>query len=249
MSNITADRSRSHQCDLIGWDTTRSKQSPFPYSRNVTVDLIAVAGDKLWKELVGTDANRASPMKITSVQLSFSGIATMETGQRSIEGFFKERESPRKQVQVSAPDFEQRPAVKRKRSSDGSSLASRSKVEPRKDDSDDDVLPIANATDDHSVAEMTSWFHCARCGKRVALPEALTDAGLTDDSEITRDTLARLKIEHDDFHFAQDLARQQDADNDGQTRAPGVPRSQSKATKKKRKKEPEGIERFFRKKA
>lgn len=42
-------------------------------------------GDKLWKELVGS----ASIMKVTSVQLAFTGIEVSEAGQQSIEGFFK----------------------------------------------------------------------------------------------------------------------------------------------------------------
>lgn len=53
--------------------------------REVTVDTIASAGDKLWKELVGTNL----VMNVTNVQLAFTGIETAETGQRSIEGFLK----------------------------------------------------------------------------------------------------------------------------------------------------------------
>ncbi|EKM58471.1 uncharacterized protein PHACADRAFT_140428 [Phanerochaete carnosa HHB-10118-sp] len=72
-----------------GHEAFRSKQAPFSFTREITVDVIATAGDKLWKELVGTDTSRKAPMKITHIQLSFSGIVSTETGQRRIEGFFQ----------------------------------------------------------------------------------------------------------------------------------------------------------------
>ncbi|EEB96727.1 hypothetical protein MPER_04090 [Moniliophthora perniciosa FA553] len=48
------------------------------------------AGSKLWKELVGNDSG---PMKITNVQLAFTGIEVAEGGQQSIDGFFTGRSS------------------------------------------------------------------------------------------------------------------------------------------------------------
>jgi len=53
----------------------------------VTVDFIAAAGNKLWKELIGTEV----VMKVTNVSLSFTGIEEAEAGQKSIEGFLKRR--------------------------------------------------------------------------------------------------------------------------------------------------------------
>jgi len=52
------------------------------------------------------------------------------------------------------------------------------------------------------------------------------------------DALTTLRMEHDDFHFAQDLAKTSDESQKGQ---------QGLAKKKKRK-EPEGIAKFFNKK-
>ena len=71
----------------------RSKQAPFPFIREITVDAIAHAGDKLWKELLGNGGPKAPSLKITNVQLSFTGIESMETGQRQIEGFFQKPQS------------------------------------------------------------------------------------------------------------------------------------------------------------
>ncbi|KAG2036864.1 DNA polymerase eta [Suillus americanus] len=71
-----------------GYETSRSKQATFPFVRNVTVDVIATAADKLWKELTGD----AKTVHITSVQLAFTGLEKAEMGQKSIEGFFTTRD-------------------------------------------------------------------------------------------------------------------------------------------------------------
>ncbi|KAG1781587.1 hypothetical protein EV702DRAFT_1071958 [Suillus placidus] len=71
-----------------GYETSRSKQATFPFVRNVTVDVIATAADKLWKELTGD----AKIVNITSVQLAFTGLEKAEMGQKSIEGFFTARD-------------------------------------------------------------------------------------------------------------------------------------------------------------
>ncbi|KAJ7583628.1 hypothetical protein C8J56DRAFT_954563 [Mycena floridula] len=68
------------------YDSQRSKQSPFPFVRNVNVDVIAAAGDKLWKELVGPST---TILTVNNISLSFTGIEAMEIGQRSIDGFFR----------------------------------------------------------------------------------------------------------------------------------------------------------------
>ncbi len=68
---------------FAGYEASRSKQAAFPFNRDFNVDVIAAAGDKLWKDLVGS----ATTMKVTSVQLAFTGIETAESGQQSIAGF------------------------------------------------------------------------------------------------------------------------------------------------------------------
>ncbi|OBZ72407.1 N-acetyltransferase eso1 [Grifola frondosa] len=197
------------------YDTFRSKQTGFPFTKNITVDVIASYGDRLWKELVGTEESRATPMKITNVQLSFAGIETMETGQRSIEGFLKTRSSSEAPQQSDA-------AGKRKRS------------EPVE----------ATPTD---ISDNAS-FVCPRCCKSVALSDVWTDGGISD--EIRSDALAALRMEHADFHFAQDLAKES-SDNDAPKR---IIRPIDKTTSKKRRKqtaddsEAEGIAKFFNRK-
>lgn len=187
-----------------GYEASRSKQSAFPFTHEVTVDVIATAADKLWKELTGN----MKDLNVTAVQLAFTGIETAETGQQSIEGFFKPKEAPRS-------------FLKRTRSSS------------------DEVSPeVVHAADlPGSASESSTFFVCERCNKRISLCENEVDP-----AEVDHAALAKLRMEHDDFHFAQDLA------NGSDTRAPSPPRSRSKTPKRKKITEPKGIAKFFIKK-
>ncbi|KIJ66644.1 hypothetical protein HYDPIDRAFT_149468 [Hydnomerulius pinastri MD-312] len=165
-----------------GYETSRSKQAAFPFTRDVTVDVIAAAADKLWKELTGN----ATSVNVTSVQLAFTGIETAEMGQQSIESFFKSKEA-------------QRPILKRPRSdSDGLPADVR----------DEGGLSRSATVAPRSTLSSTS-FVCDRCGKRIAL----RDDQVNQSEEHRAAALAALRVEHDDFHFAQDLAN--DAENSG----------------------------------
>ncbi|KAI6122165.1 hypothetical protein EDD16DRAFT_1782340, partial [Pisolithus croceorrhizus] len=80
-----------------GYETSRSKQAAFPFTRDVSVDAIASAGNKLWKELMGGSAN----INVTSVQLAFTGIEATETGQQSIDAFFTTKDVQRQPLKRS----------------------------------------------------------------------------------------------------------------------------------------------------
>lgn len=184
-----------------GYETSRSKQATFPFVRNVTVDVIATAADKLWKELTGD----AKTVNITSVQLAFTGLEKAEMGQKSIEGFFTTRDV-------------QQTSLKRSREEDGP---------PVSPENTKLTLP------ESSYVEAVS-FQCTRCRKMITLREDQATGG---PNEVAQ-RLATLRSEHDDFHFAQDLANS----NDGSV---PVPRGSSP---KRKKAEPKGIARFFIKK-
>ncbi|EMD33547.1 hypothetical protein CERSUDRAFT_57122 [Gelatoporia subvermispora B] len=196
-----------------GYDSFRSKQAAFPFTRNVTVDVIAAAGDKLWKELVGTDSSRTAPIKITNVQLSFTGIELSEAGQRNIEGFLKARPPVSGGSLSSAPPS----GLKRKRGA--------------RERSESLEVPQGSS----STRRSKSTFVCDRCGKRVTLADADASAG----NAIRQEALARLRVEHDDFHFAQDLARE----SDGASPQRKIRPSDAPPANKKRAKE--GIASFF----
>jgi len=103
-----------------------------------------------------------------------------------------------------------------------------------------------NLSDSHTSADhsdydglsMMTSFTCPRCFKRIALPESRVLFEGDGREAHAAATMATLKQEHDDFHFAQDLART--SENIGRDERP------SSSSNKKRRKEPQGIAKFFR---
>jgi DNA polymerase eta len=189
---------------MLGYETSRSKQATFPFVQPVTVDVIATAADKLWKELTGD----AKIIHVTSVQLAFTGLEKAEMGQKSIEGFFKAR------------DTQKPTSLKRRREEDVLSGSGED----------------SNAAFKLSDAEAVS-FQCPRCLEVISLQE---DQVTGDSAEVAR-RLAALRLEHNDFHFAQDLAHSNDA-------PVPHPRGSSSRGGTRRKVEPKGIAKFFTKK-
>lgn len=188
-----------------GYETSRSKQAAFPFTKDVTVDVIASAGNKLWKELT----RDVTSINITCVQLAFTGIETAETGQQMIQGFFKTRDA-------------QLPPLKRPRSDSASSLH---KGAVKSD--------TQNAPERQELSQMS--FVCGRCQKQFALGEGSSGWG----EEQRTSALAMLRQEHEDFHFAKDLA--------GDSR-PIKPHSSKPVSMRSRGTEPKGITKFFNKK-
>lgn len=188
-----------------GYETSRSKQAVFPFTKDVTVDVIASAGNKLWKELTRDVTN----INITCVQLAFTGIEAAEIGQQMIHGFFKTRDA-------------QLPPLKRPRSDSDSSL---NKGAVKSD--------TRNAPERQELPQMS--FVCERCQKQIALGEGSSEWG----EEQRTSALAMLRQEHEDFHFAKDLA--------GDSR-PIKPHSSKPVSMRSRGTEPKGITKFFNKK-
>lgn len=152
-------------------------------------------------------------MKVTSVQLAFSGLETAETGTQNIEGYFK------------TPT----------RAQSGSSLK-------RLREDDDDILPQIVLSEDTGAASPTSHT-CSRCGKIIAASPSAGDFASDDERA---QALERLRLEHDDMHFARDLAKES-------TGRPPIRSSNSggqSGVKKKKTagKEAPGIAKFFTKK-
>ncbi|KAH7927955.1 DNA/RNA polymerase [Leucogyrophana mollusca] len=191
-----------------GYETSRSKQATFPFVRDVTVDIIAGAADKLWKEITGN----AQTVKVTSVQLAFTGLEAAELGQQSIEGFFKSRDMSRKR-----PRDEDPPLV-------GTSEVNKSRRHST-------PTPLSSTS---MIADDTS-FVCRKCGERIELRDTQIEGG--DRAE----ALAALRLEHNDFHFAQDLASASEPPVSITSPAPRA------AKRKKNAVEPKGIAKFFRK--
>ncbi|KZT73514.1 DNA/RNA polymerase [Daedalea quercina L-15889] len=208
----------------LGYDASRSKQAAFPFTRDASVDVIASAGDKLWKELVGADSSRTPPLKITHVALGFTGIEVMEAGQRTIAAFLK---PPSTSNQAEGVDV----SVKRKRDSRDDVEVTERVVVRRKSGSDSPTVS----------PDYTASFICDKCSKRISLPEDLMDDGL--DDVIKEEALEALRVEHTDFHYAQELSRQLSSSAPPRKFRPSS--GEQVATTKKKAPQHDGIARFF----
>ncbi|KIY33133.1 DNA polymerase eta subunit [Cryptococcus gattii E566] len=69
-----------------GIEPSRSRQTPFPYTRNLSTDYILKYAKKLWDE--ATQPMLKGNMKLNVIGLSFTGLEKLEDGQQGIEGFF-----------------------------------------------------------------------------------------------------------------------------------------------------------------
>lgn len=206
----------------VGYDIGRSKQAPFPFVRNLSVDVIASAGDKLWRELVGTNTT----LNVSTIQLAFTGIDAVEQGQRSIEGFLKPtsasspKKRPRDKDQDVSPDL----------------AADVNEINHNSDSALD-----TRTHERQSKGHVLSWT-CPRCGKTFHLLENLPEV-----DDIRQEALSTIRLEHEDFHFAEDLAKESSGDISPvkpTTRKAGF----KPGTVKKGRKEPHGLDKYFSKK-
>ncbi|AFR95649.2 DNA polymerase eta subunit [Cryptococcus neoformans C23] len=69
-----------------GIEPTRSRQTPFSFTRNLSTDYIMKYAKKLWDE--ATHPMLKGKMKLNVISLSFTGLEKLEDGQQGIEGFF-----------------------------------------------------------------------------------------------------------------------------------------------------------------
>ncbi|KLO13063.1 eta DNA polymerase [Schizopora paradoxa] len=211
-----------HICE--GWSDRKSKQAPFPSPRTVTIDLVLGEAMKLWNEMCKEGWRKG--MKITHMGVSFHGITWAEEGQRAIETFL-----------MAAPS---RPVLTKDRARSVSVGVRDTSVEPARD---------VDIDDDSSYS-----FTCPRCKKEVSVPrktlaECRNVSGENGDlaSELQGNALAALKQEHEDFHFAQDLMRENRPIITNNTASgSGSPKRPVKKQKKGgQASEPAGIAKFF----
>lgn len=196
-SSKSPQESRIDNLQFSGYETGRSKQTPFPFTRNVTVDVIAAAGDKLWHELVG---GVTGTIHITSIQLAFTGIESAEMGQQSIDGFFSNGQNG--QVSLKRP-FEK--------------ASGRKKAGPD---------AAAGWTQQESDGKIVTTYTCTICGTALDLR--------SDSDEDATACAARIRQEHSDHHYAEQLAKTLDLEP--HMPAPSPPRKKVKKG---------GIESFF----
>ncbi|WVR07577.1 hypothetical protein IAU60_004619 [Kwoniella sp. DSM 27419] len=75
-----------------GIEPSRSRQTPFPFTRNLSAEYIVRYARKLWDE--ATQPMKSGNMKLNNIALSFTGLERLEEGQRGIENFFTQPKVP-----------------------------------------------------------------------------------------------------------------------------------------------------------
>ncbi|KIR29048.1 DNA polymerase eta subunit [Cryptococcus deuterogattii LA55] len=92
-----------------GIEPSRSRQTPFPYTRNLSTDYILKYAKKLWDE--ATQPMLKGNMKLNVIGLSFTGLEKLEEGQRGIEGFFNNSKPKTAAESTRKPSFSATPQV------------------------------------------------------------------------------------------------------------------------------------------
>ncbi|ODN78784.1 hypothetical protein L202_04339 [Cryptococcus amylolentus CBS 6039] len=81
-----------------GFEAPRSRQAPFPFTRNLSTEYILKYAHKLWEE--ATQPMDKGNMKLNNIALSFTGLEKLEEGQQGIEGFFSTAKAVPKSAKV-----------------------------------------------------------------------------------------------------------------------------------------------------
>ncbi|THH19824.1 hypothetical protein EW146_g1420 [Bondarzewia mesenterica] len=241
--------------NYLGYQPSRSRQAAFPFVRDLSVDVIAAAGEKLWKDLTG-GGSKETPIKVTNIALGFTGLEGGESGQQSIEGYFQTGGSMSKPISGGEAGSTAGSKRKRGNSTDAHDLGP-ANLNPK-------YVPVAESTragdiDQQSI--VSDSFVCSRCHKRIQV--GADDTRDESDGNIGLEAaLTRLRMEHDDFHLAQDLSKavETPALRSGMGKnelrvldqAPGRQPKKKKADKSNRSgngREGEGIAKFFTRKS
>lgn len=186
---------------------------------------------KLWRELHGTDATRAAAgsntaMKIINVSLAFTGLDMMESGQQGIEEFFRsgsEMVSPL-------------PSRKRTRETFEAAI-SHEEATPKQAGTGQQQYPTHPEKFDGLSTRTLTW-ECPRC--RSCLPIIVRPG------EAESERVDTIRLEHEDWHFAKELAREDTVVLGGAGASRSTTRGPPVVTKK-RKKESVDIASYFKK--
>ena len=145
---------------------------------------------KLWKDLHGTDATRATggsntAMKIINISLAFTGLDAMESGQQGIEHFFKSTDG------MASP----LPGRKRTRETLEAAISA---APDQVGTGQQQCSTWLDEIDDLSTRTLT--WECPRC--QSCLPIIVRP------NEVESERIGTIRSEHEDWHFAKDLARE-----------------------------------------
>jgi DNA polymerase eta len=186
----------------------RSRQAPFPFTRDLSPEYIVKHARKLWDEAMGTTKG----YKLSNIGISFTGLEKLEEGQRGIEGFFsvgatsalavkrpREREDSVDVVPNVEPEAKRRAAPTAEPRTALDAFLARGSVTASDKHKGQSPVPDVGATeseaptataDTPTTDDGVSWS-CPKCDKVLSAPSA--------------EYLAHPRQEHEDYHFALDL--------------------------------------------
>jgi len=212
-----------------GWKSSRRKQAPFPFNRDINPNVICAVADRLWKELAG---GLKEPLQFTHLGVAFHGIEVVAAGQQHISGFF--RASTPGQVKPESK------GTKRKRSNSELPPSKPNNSLPSKENG-----KVTSSIHTSGDANSGNW-ECPKCGTRIVV-----DLNLDVDDQYRQ--LTKLRMVHEDGHFAESLSASLNGSQLPSSSTSAI-KSPVKATKKthsnqsmKRKKQ-EGLLNFFERK-
>lgn|SRR5258706_3742988 len=188
---------------------------------------------KLWKELHGTDATRAAGgnsanLKIINISLAFTGLDVMEPGQQGIEDFFKLGS------EMTSPSLNR----KRTRETFEGAISHEAAAPKQVDTGQPQCRTLPEEIDGLSTRPL-SW-ECPRC--RSCLPIVVRP------NEVESERVDMIQSEHEDWHFAKDLARENVVVlGGGGPSKPTINKRGRPTGRKKRKKESVDIASYFKK--
>lgn len=169
--------------------------------------------------------------------LSFSGLERLEGGQKGIEGFFKTGATPvqarkrsRSPADVAGPS--RAPGPRHKDSTDVFPATTPQSVTP-------EIIELLDDSDSEPDVAGGPSFYCKKCNKTIRSSREL---GIDEEKNLA---IVALRQEHDDYHIARDLHKEDIA---GNGKRPNDSTNRPAKKKKAATKKPEGIRAFFVKK-
>ncbi|KAH9820691.1 hypothetical protein DFH28DRAFT_1121029 [Melampsora americana] len=187
-----------------------AKQIAFPFTNKLDRSYIFNLAQRLLQEFVIKENSKRKELgSITSLCLAFQTLERLESGQQGIEGFFKQNKGGKDTISLGKEG--QQPGIDIKQIFEPTGDLKEDKSKPISSTSTQKSKPegvLTNFFDQPSSSKMPKsrlQFKCERCEKIIQLEPR---EEWKESQEEEEERLNRLKIEHSDQHFAQDLWKQ-----------------------------------------
>ncbi|WRT68367.1 uncharacterized protein IL334_005343 [Kwoniella shivajii] len=188
-----------------GIDPSRSRQTPFPFTRNLSGEYIIKYARKLWDE--ATQPMKNGSMKLNNIALSFTGLERLEGGQQGIENFFAQ---PQLKSSIPPPikSEDQRPALLNKESSSTSTIPTINNLakRPLSPDQTPSSSSLVSSAGPSPKKPRLPTLHTGTVKKKMGLDAFLSKKGesSTPNYYVKREESPSLNVKNDLKHFVLD---------------------------------------------